>query len=186
MNNSEFKQGQEVWAKAIVADPRIDGQGEIHLDTEDGWDFWVKPEEIMTAMPEKPVIPQFVADWIRYCKFTNINLLRAIKVSDVDMYNYTYRKEANQIKRFLEDGENTELFAKAWIYGYIIEQEKLYKIPLKGLVTTDGAQQYLTGMPGKYFASRWNSDLKQIFSQTELDNNVPTCYRQFAKPVEVV
>ena len=33
--------------------------------------------------PQKPVVPQFVADWIKYCKFTHVNLQHALIVDDV-------------------------------------------------------------------------------------------------------
>lgn len=64
MNKIRLKEGQEVWTKAIVANPKFDSEGYINLKLEDGLGFWVKPEEIMTEMPEKPEIPKFVADWI--------------------------------------------------------------------------------------------------------------------------
>lgn len=53
MNNSEFKQGQEVWVKFKIKNPNINRNGGISLINEGGWVLWTKPEEIMTAMPEK-------------------------------------------------------------------------------------------------------------------------------------
>ncbi|MGQ9412192.1 DUF1642 domain-containing protein [Streptococcus pluranimalium] len=116
--------------------------------------------------PEKPVIPQFIADWIRYCKFTNINLLRAIKASDVDMYNYAYRKEANQIKNFLEVEENIELFAKAWLDGYEIEQEQLYTVEIPN-PNCGGVMEKV-----KVFMSQYHRDIETEVNDFLVENKV--------------
>ena len=55
--------------------------------------------------------------------------------------------------------------------------EKSFIIPLPGLVTTDGRQQYLSYKDGYYFASRRNEGLKQEWKERYL---VPEEYRQFA------
>lgn len=46
--------------------------------------------------PEKPVIPQFVADWIEYCKFTHVDLQHALIVGDV------YFLQLRKSKRFFK------------------------------------------------------------------------------------
>lgn len=123
--------------------------------------------------PQKVVIPKFVADKIEYCqRASGYSLFHAMD------YCFQYKDTAD----WLEANQST--FARAWLDGYEVEKEKLYIIPLEGLITTDGHQQYLTGKVGRYFASRRNSSLKQTFTQTELDNNVPACYREWAEPVE--
>lgn len=33
--------------------------------------------------PQKVVVPQFVADWIKYCKNTNVTMTRALLVGEV-------------------------------------------------------------------------------------------------------
>lgn len=59
--------------------------------------------------------------------------------------------------------------------------EKKFIIPLPGLVTTDGSQQYLTEKDGHFFASRKKTDktLKQIWKEERLEL-IPEQYRQFA------
>ncbi|MBF1210057.1 MAG: hypothetical protein HXM18_05920 [Gemella morbillorum] len=59
----------------------------------------------------------------------------------------------------------------------------LYRIPLKHLITTDGEQQFLTLKDDTYFACRLKEDLKQVFSEWEL-NNVPEEYRNLAVEVD--
>jgi len=80
--------------------------------------------------PPKVTIPQFVADWIKYCKFTHVNLNQALLVGDVDFHNYANQKDFSKLKEFLETENNQELFARAWLDGYTVEEEKKYKITL--------------------------------------------------------
>lgn len=56
---------------------------------------------------------------------------------------------------------------------------KRFIVPLPGLVTTDGQQQYLTNKGGTWFASRRCADLRQTWKKEHLDY-VPEIYRQFA------
>ena len=67
----------------------------------------------------KPVIPQFVADWIEECKAKEKRLLTALL--------YTPEK----VNSWVDNSENQELFALAWILGYEVEKEKQYRIKLK-------------------------------------------------------
>lgn len=81
--------------------------------------------------PKKPVVPQFVADWIEYCKFTHVDLQHALIVGDVYFYNYANQKDFSKLKAFLETENNQENFARAWLDGYEVEEEKRYYIRLK-------------------------------------------------------
>ena len=82
--------------------------------------------------PQKPVVPQFVADWIEYCKFTNVNLQYALLVGDVYFYNYANQKDFSKLKEFLDTENNQEAFARTWIFGYEVEKEKRYLVKFKG------------------------------------------------------
>lgn len=83
--------------------------------------------------PQKVVVPKFVAEWIEKCKDMNRSLRDAMK-------NTKLSAELNAW--FLKTGQdmftypNQETFARAWLDGYEIEQEKLY-------VVTDGNKLYL-------------------------------------------
>lgn len=81
----------------------------------------------------KPVVPQFVADWLEYCKNTSIDLSRALYVRDVDFYNFANQKDFLGLRGFFETEQNQELFARAWLDGYTIEEEKRYRVKLKGI-----------------------------------------------------
>lgn len=56
---------------------------------------------------------------------------------------------------------------------------KRFIVPLPGLVTNDGAQQYLTNRDGRWFACRRQEDLRQTWKWERL-GYIPEVYRQFA------
>lgn len=72
---------------------------------------------------EKVTVPQYVADWIEYCKTNGIALGYALycsgQASDKKVYDW-----------IVESLENQETFARAWIDGYEIEKEKRYEVIL--------------------------------------------------------
>lgn len=70
---------------------------------------------------EKPVVPQFVADWIEWCKKNKITLLGA----DTAICN---NKNIRSLDASGWAMKNQETFAKAWLFGYEIEKEKLYTV----------------------------------------------------------
>ncbi|MDA3672868.1 DUF1642 domain-containing protein [Streptococcus thermophilus] len=75
--------------------------------------------------PEKPVVPQFVADWICVCK-ENLPLTLA------DAMNLNVLRANNQDEKTIHWIRiNQETFAIAWIYGYEVEKEKMYRVILK-------------------------------------------------------
>lgn len=61
--------------------------------------------------PQKVTIPQFVADWIKYCKNTGVTLVRALLVEEIDLYNYANQKDYKKLKEFLKVKDNQEAFA---------------------------------------------------------------------------
>lgn len=61
-----------------------------------------------------------------------------------------------------------ELLMNAYVNGYTVAKEKKYLVELDGLVTTDGAKQYLTKKDGKWFACRRMPGMHQDFTDDEL------------------
>lgn len=90
-------------------------------------------EKLAKPEPQKPVVPQFLADWIKYCKFTNVNLQNALLVGDVYFYNYANQNDFSKLKEFLKTENNQENFARAWLDGYEVEKEKRYLVKVKGV-----------------------------------------------------
>ncbi|MFI3069651.1 DUF1642 domain-containing protein [Streptococcus suis] len=80
--------------------------------------------------PQKVVVPKFIADSIEYCKNEEgYGLLRAMDYCD----------EYNDTGEWLERPENQETFACAWLFGFEIEQEKLYTVEIPNPVLTDNS-----------------------------------------------
>ncbi|MCS8616164.1 DUF1642 domain-containing protein [Latilactobacillus curvatus] len=73
--------------------------------------------------------------------------------------------------------DDEKLIMNAYVNGYTVAKEKKYLVELNGLVTTDGAKQYLTKKDGKWFASRRMSGLHQDFTDEEL-NKAPEWAQQ--------
>lgn len=90
--------------------------------------------------PQKPVVPQFVADWIKYCKNTLLSLTRALMVNEIDFYNYANQEDHSRLITFLESEINQRIFARAWLDGYTVEKEKRYLVKVKGV---SGEARYL-------------------------------------------
>ena len=89
-----------------------------------GWAVYVYIEELIKSLDEseKIKIPQFVAEKIEYFK----------KSGDWDLFqamDYMFGKK--EIKEWLEDKNNQELFARAWLDGYEVEEEKRYLVKIK-------------------------------------------------------
>lgn len=115
---------REVWLKAIMSEFEQDFS---HAKWREGYEQG-KFEGMVKR--EKVTIPQFVADWIEYCKFTHVDLQHALIVGDVYFYNYANQKDFSKLKEFLETENNQETFARAWLDGYEVEKEKKYKVVL--------------------------------------------------------
>lgn len=101
-------------------------------------------EDLYDSFFEKPVVPKFVADWIKYCKFTNVNLGRALFISDIDFYNYGNQEDCSKLKEFLGTETNQETFALAWTLGYEVEKEKRYRVKMKGITISTRYLKYNT------------------------------------------
>lgn len=128
---------REVWLKAIMDEFEEDFCHSIWREGYEQGKFegeWVgnqlKDADKIRQELNKPVIPQFVADWIEYCKFTHVDLQYALIVDDVYFYNYANQKDFSKLKEFLDTENNPELFARAWLDGYEVKEEKRYKVTL--------------------------------------------------------
>lgn len=82
--------------------------------------------------PQKPGIPQFVADYIEFQKEYNFHVYGAMRTIE----DYQDKK----VPEWFYEG-NIEKFCLAWILGYEVEEEKRYYIRLKNV---DENYNYLT------------------------------------------
>ena len=80
----------------------------------------------------KPTIPRFVSDWIEECKDDDFHLFGAMEgiSSNQKKLDYWFRED-----------DNMELFARAWLDGYEVEEEKRYYVRFKWI---EESYSYLT------------------------------------------
>nr|DAK67879.1 MAG TPA: Protein of unknown function (DUF1642) [Caudoviricetes sp.] len=103
--------------------------------------WWEDVKEIFEQLDEpKPVkVPQFVADWISFAKINGLKFKNTygfyeeIAPSD-DVYRVMYYifKESiagKEIRKWVVD--NIDTFARAWLDGYEVEEEKQYLVKIK-------------------------------------------------------
>lgn len=116
----------------------------------------------------KPVVPQFVADWIKYCKFTNVDLYHALEMDDLYFYNYANQKDDLKLKEFLETEKHQEIFARAWLDGYEVEKEKRYTVKIKGEIK-ENLLVYGLGINRYFFARIYDSSKRNEHTRKELE-----------------
>lgn len=134
----------------------------------------VKPPEPAPWEPEKPVVPQFIDTWIQGAKYNGFDLYEA-------MTDETPDKTTTWIVC------NPETFAKAWIYGYEVEKEKLYTVE----IPNPNGLDYLMlqkDRRGKisvawYCTDRWREDERVRLTEAEIKKDFDWAW-QFAKDVE--
>ncbi|HES4882385.1 TPA: DUF1642 domain-containing protein [Streptococcus pyogenes] len=105
-----------VWIKGIFKEFGIENDISYYLGHKQG---------VLQAKDSlKPEVPQYVADYIEKCKKRGDTLYLALKVE---------KSVKQSVYKWLWDGSGDESFikfAKAWIYGYTIEKEKLYTVEI--------------------------------------------------------
>lgn len=81
--------------------------------------------------PERPVVPQYVADWIEWCKRNKVSLLGGFSAIDELGLAICNDKKVKSLEASKWATRNQETFAQAWLFGYEVEKEKLYTAKLK-------------------------------------------------------
>ena len=99
---------------------RIEAQKETLIKLT-GWAVYVYIEELIKSIdePEKVKVPQFVADWIEKCKAEEKSLLKSL----------LYTPE--NVNSWVDDPDNQETFALAWMFGYTIKKEPRYFVKIR-------------------------------------------------------
>ena len=117
---------REVWLKAIMGEFEKDFSRAKWREGYEQGKFegeWVgnqlKDADKIRQGLNKPVIPQFVADWIERSKQEKRNLRNALN------------NGGEKMRLWFLDQENYDLFARAWLDGYEVEEEKRYLVTLK-------------------------------------------------------
>lgn len=118
--------------------------------------------------PQKVTVPQFVADWIKYCKNTFVSLVRALMVEEIDFYNYANQEDHSRLMGFLGSEINQETFARAWLDGYTVEKKKRYLVKMKNAYYNKYPQFLCETDNGIFWAAE--KDLRKTkFTRKELE-----------------
>lgn len=120
MNKQDLKEGQEVYVKG-----RVIHTGD-HLDIVLDKGSFI--DNAIILHHEKPVVPQFVADYIEERKKSCLSLMGVM-----------YYARGTEIERWLIPSDNQEIFALAWINGYEVEKEERYLVKVKNVLTRQSA-----------------------------------------------
>lgn len=167
-----------------------------HIDTFLAKDVYLYLEDTLTYVngldePQKPVIPQFVADYIESNKGWSEDRQEYIEDDSSGLWfaldGNSYGMP-NSVSDWLFNEEKVETFAKAWLDGYEVEKEKLYYIMNHEMKT-----MLVKGLAGeiKYSSGHKLVEIKEHFLEeyqfTEAEiKSVDERYWAFAKPVEEV
>ena len=134
-------------------------------------------QEIISQIdePAKVVIPKFVAEWIEEKKKSGIDLHKSM----------AYEVKAD-VFRYIMD--NSETYARAWLDGYEVEQEKLYTVEIPNPNNTSANVLCLRKDGGKIHISKQNyKTYKQSrychLTESEIKQDFEWAW-QFAKEVE--
>ena len=102
--------------------------------------------------PQPVKVPQFVADWITHSKNIGRSLFGAMSIFE----------ENFEIKKWMQWVENQEIFARAWLDGYEVEEEKRYLVKIKA------TKHYIAkdGIGKIFFSLAW----KESFTKKELED----------------
>lgn len=107
--------------------------------------------------PQNPVVPQFVADWIEYCKRHNFTLFGCL--DPVDNFEVLAGEdfEGDASKCILWCRSASDKVARAWLDGYTVERKKKYRVKVKGMNRINGYLAYSKTNGAWYFGISGNS-----------------------------
>ncbi len=132
--------------------------------------------------PQKVVVPKFVAEWIEEHKAQFSNLYT--------VYSWLGQQK-NQVSEWVNS--NIDIFARAWLDGYEIEQEKLYTVEIPDPNRPDTVT-FLYKENGKVFIGsdifldevpnyKWKKEPDNQLTESEIKQDFEWAWR-FRKEVE--
>ena len=135
--------------------------------------------------PKKVVVPKFVAEYIEYCKHEKFYALHG-----------AYDNMDDRLKCWRFKGNNSELFAKAWLYGYEIEKEKLYTVEIPNPICDEYSRTFLgknesgkvepynwLGYTSIEFADNWKQEEYAQLTEAEIKQDFAWAWK-YAEEVE--
>jgi phage protein len=122
---------REVWLKTIMGEFEQDfSRAKWREGYEQG-----KVEGLIEH--EKVTVPQFVADWIEYCQKHDFTLFGCLDPENgfESLVNETFEGDVRKCIRWCRKESN--ILARAWLYGHTVEEEKRYYVRFKGMESGD-------------------------------------------------
>ena len=126
---------REVWLKAILGEFKQDFSRAKWREGYEQGKFegalvgnQLKDADKIQKELNKVLLPSFIDDWIFKCQLLNDFSLRSALDSTTI---HLYAVNGKVVKKWLDNRNNQELFAKAWITGYEAEKEPKYKVNVK-------------------------------------------------------
>ncbi|MGT2829585.1 DUF1642 domain-containing protein [Streptococcus hillyeri] len=176
MNNKNFKTGQYVIVEGKCEGVKHDGRLLINFFGENPELTAVYPKNVLPK-PQKVVIPKIVAEWIKDNK------------SDIDTLYTAYfllGQRKNDVSLWVDSNQNT--FARAWLDGYEVEEEKLYTVEVPNPNIVYPMVLYKTDDGGVilgtcYSPDNWKKLERNQLTESEIKKDFDWAWR-WAKPVE--
>ena len=145
---------------------RIEAQKETIIELT-GWAVYVYIEELIKSIdePQKPVVPQFVADWYEEHKD---NL-------EFNIFDYVYRFDQNagfDFKDWIDDFNTKPIqtLVNMHQFGYEVEKEKRYTIRFKNIRKETRYLKYDRVVENWYFGvEQCSKETKISHTRTELE-----------------
>lgn len=123
-------------------------------------------EDLYDSFFPKPIVPQCVADWIDVCKENlAIGLYTAMNPDFLKQWN-----KSDELICWIKKARNQDIFARAWVDGYEVEEEPRYMVRVKGI---SGNNSYLNQEDGEDFLfadSEEFGDFRAKFTRKELED----------------
>ena len=140
--------------------------------------------------PQKPVVPKFVAEWIEFCKASDIKLLGALdpiaKPWEALMEELVNSFDASVGECIEWATRNQDTFARAWLDGYLKEQ--LYTVDIADAILTKitrGRNVQYKMLPSRDVSDVFDNAIYYITRLTEKEiKEADERLWQFAKEVE--
>ena len=118
--------------------------------------------------PQPVKVPQFVADWIEKCKtFEHFAVSLSFALQPIV---WEKNNLSGKCIDWLMDASNQDTFARAWLDGYEVEEEKRYRFRFKGL---DKDLEYLNFKHGHVWLfsdNIENEEYRTAHTRKELEN----------------
>ena len=109
--------------------------------------------------PQPVEVPQFVAEIIEYYKGQNATLYDALREKN-------FNKQYNEWLMNEQDAYNK--VARAWLDGYEVEEEKRYRVKIKGEIK-ENLLVYGLGIERYFFARTYDSSKRGEHTRKELE-----------------